>query len=576
MDFEKNRESNSLDQTFSAMLEKPAGEIPKTPPPSAASELTPAPAPQISELRFRQFCEINRQIFQKHELEEILERVIDAAIELTGAERGFVLFKSEAKGEGPLAGFEIKTARGLNQRSLHHEEFKFSMSAVRQAVEEGRALLTSDALSDSRLQSKQSIVLYQIKSILVVPLESEGETTGAIYLDHRYHPGCFNDESVTLLTAFAVQAGLALQKAKRVAVLQRSNHELSAEVKSLNHELAQVRDKLRYGYEEIVGKSPAMMQVFQHLDHVIETGIPVWILGESGTGKELIARALHFHSPRKEGPFVTENCSAIPETLLESELFGHKKGAFTHADRDRVGLFEQANQGTLFLDEVADMSLAMQAKLLRVLQEGEVRPVGSNKKIKVDVRLVTASNRDLEKLSAEGKFRQDLFYRINGMTIALPPLRERKEDIPLLVHSIIQKIARDFKLKVGEVNEDAFRVMMNYSWPGNIRQLESVIRNAMLFSKGKTITPEVLSITKAMKASPQGRTPAPNSDEETPASEKDQEKQMIMDALRRNKLKKKLAAEDLGVSLRSLYFRMEKYGIPKTKPVLAKFLGLKD
>src|SRR4026209_1641191 len=173
-----------------------------------------------------------------------------------------------------------------------------------------------------------------------------------------------------------------------------------------------------------------MMKVLERLDHVSETAIPVWILGESGTGKELVARSLHVNSPRKDKAFVAENVSAIPETLLESELFGHKKGSFTHADRDRVGLFEQATGGTLFLDEVADMSLAMQAKLLRVLQEGEVRPVGASKKVKIDVRLVTASNRDLERMVSEGKFRQDLFFRINGLTIKLPPLRERKADIP--------------------------------------------------------------------------------------------------------------------------------------------------
>jgi DNA-binding NtrC family response regulator len=291
----------------------------------------------------------------------------------------------------------------------------------------------------------------------------------------------------------------------------------------------------------------------------------VWIHGESGTGKELIARSLHVNSPRAKKPFVAENVSAIPETLLESELFGHKKGSFTHADRDRVGLFEQASGGTLFLDEVADMSLAMQAKLLRVLQEGEVRPVGSSKKVKIDVRLVTASNRDLERMVSEGKFRQDLFFRINGLTINLPSLRHRKEDIPLLVRHFSKKIAKEFNLPAAEVTERALKSLMAHNWPGNVRELEAVLRNALLFAKGKPIGPDHLTIKASSMASP----PAASEALAQASPEDLAHRSLIVTTLKKHNLDKEETAKELGVSLRTLYTWMEKHGLPKKRAVLA-------
>ncbi len=567
MDFEKNRKVQSLDEALGAAVETPA----PRPAASAAAPL-PAEAAVRDDRRFHRFVEISCRISKRHDLAEILERVMDAAVEISGAERGFLLLREDGAKSGPLAGFEMKAARRLNRQSLQKEDFKISMTAVRQAMEQGGVLLTENAQLDPRLQSKKSVASFQLKSILVVPLEIDGRIKGAVYLDHRYRPDCFREEDVTILNALAAQAALAIEKAEMIAELKEAKLKLEDRVASqekrieaLSDELAQARDQLRYGYEEIVGQSPAMMEVFHLLDHVTETPIPVWILGESGTGKELIARSLHFNSGRKPKPFLAVNCSAIPENLLESELFGHKKGAFTHADRDRVGLFEQANGGTLFLDEVADMSPSMQVKLLRVLQEGEIRPLGASKSVKVDVRLVTASNKDLEKLVEEEKFRQDLFFRINGLTIRLPPLRERREDIPLLVNHFLEKISRDFKLPVSEVSDEAFEVLLQHPWPGNIRQLESVLRNALLFARGRPISPAFLSIAK----------PAAGAELPTAGGEKGAERQLILEALRRARMDKQAAAKDLGISLRSLYMRMDRHRIPKGKAVLAKYLGLK-
>jgi len=578
MDFEKKSDSleNAFKKALSAEGETSGKKI-------ASPELPIAPTHSglmISEARFRQYTQINRHIAKNTLLDEILEKVMDAAVELSGAERGFILLKNKKAKDAPIAGYEVKSARHITQRSLQQKEFQFSLTAVKKVVEQKSYLLTDNAQIDPRLQSQKSVVLYQLKSLLIIPMGSDEETVGVIYLDHPYRQGCFSEENVMLLTALAEQAALAIQKAALVEDLKAAKEKLELKVEDqarkleeITEELSLVRMGLRFSYEEIIGQSPAMIKVLELLDHVTDTAIPVWIMGESGTGKELIARSLHYNSPRKKLSFVAENCSSIPENLLESELFGHKKGAFTHADRDRIGLFEQADKGTLFLDEVADMSLAMQAKLLRVLQEGVLRPLGSTKTVKVDVRLVTASNRDLNQMVKEGKFRQDLFFRINGLTVKLPALRERKEDIPVLAQHFIKKFSRDLNLQTAELSEAAMQAMLRYPWPGNIRELEGVIRTALLFAKGGAILPEHLNL-QAVSGEHFGSltdsaSKSPNKSEEDSA-----ERQMILNALRECKLDKEKAAKKLGMGLRTLYTRMGLLGIPKKKTLLANYFGL--
>ncbi|KAB2838573.1 GAF domain-containing protein, partial [bacterium] len=467
--------------------------------PLVAGMAGPNASSGIPEGRFRQFCEINRRISERAGLEEILERVMDAAVELSGAERGFLLLKEDGAKQGALKGFRVKTARRLNREALEGEELKFSWTLVQEALRQGAPLLTDNAQADERFREARSVVQFQLKSVLVLPMELDGEPFGALYLDHRYEPDCFAKQDLEMLSALAVQATLAIEKARMLEELRRNQERLENRVKDqeqaleeLSGELSQARKRLKFGYEEIVGKSRPMLQVLEQLDHVAPTRIPVWIFGESGTGKELVARALHHNSPWKHKAFVSENCGAIPENLLESELFGYKRGAFTQADRDRIGLIQQADGGTLFLDEVADMSLGMQAKLLRVLQEGTVRPLGSNAPVKVDIRLVTASNRDLEAMVREGKFRQDLLFRINGLTIRLPALRERREDIPELAHHLIQKVAKEYRLKPSQLAQDALQWLMSRPWPGNVRELESVLRAALLFAGGRRIDRKML------------------------------------------------------------------------------------
>ncbi|HEX5036390.1 MAG TPA: sigma 54-interacting transcriptional regulator [bacterium] len=569
MDFEKNRDLEDIDRAL--------GE--------ARASAPAAPAPDaVPRARFRQFCEINRRIALGQDVSEVLERVLDAALDVTGAERGVLLLKKEGTDGGKLADYEVRASRHMSRGALEGDALKLSFTAVLEAVQKGEAVLTDDAQLDPRFRKKQSVVAHGLKSILVAPLEHEGDPIGAVYLDHRYRPGCFSEESVLFLTALSAQASLVIQKARLISELETAKKSLegrvdeqSQKIEILSEELTKKREQLRYGYEEMVGRSKGILKVFELLDHVSETAIPVWILGESGTGKELVARSLHVNSPRKNGPFVAENVSAIPETLLESELFGHKKGSFTHADRDRVGLFEQASGGTLFLDEIADMSLAMQAKLLRVLQEGEVRPVGSSKKVKVDVRLVSASNRDLARMVKDGKFRQDLFFRINGLTIKLPPLRERKEDIPLLADHFLKKISKEFGLASAELTEDGLQVLLRHHWSGNIRELEAALRNALLFAKGRPIDRKLLLAQEDLSRSQESSAASsPHSVEtESSAPEESEEREMIVQALRRANMDKKIAAKELGISLRTLYSRMDWHRIPKKKTVLAKHVGLK-
>jgi|Deesub1362B_J571_1020462.scaffolds.fasta_scaffold08804_2 DNA-binding NtrC family response regulator len=268
-------------------------------------------------------------------------------------------------------------------------------------------------------------------------------------------------------------------------------------IRALKKEVSRLQSQLKGKYEHanIIGTSPKMREVYRALDRVIDSDVTVIIRGESGTGKELLARAIHFNGPRKNGPFVAVNCAAIPESLLESELFGHERGAFTGAVSRRIGKFEQAHRGTLFLDEIGEMSKATQAKILRVLQEKRIERIGGNQSIPIDVRVISATNKDLEEEVRKGNFREDLYYRISVYPIYLPPLRERKEDIPQLVAYFLEKFNKKLKRKIKRVSDRALEHLMNYHWPGNVRELENVLERSMLNCSGDVLLPEHLPIT---------------------------------------------------------------------------------
>jgi DNA-binding NtrC family response regulator len=268
------------------------------------------------------------------------------------------------------------------------------------------------------------------------------------------------------------------------------NRFLKKEVVRLKKEV-----EARYHFHQLIGKSSSMQKIYDLIERISDTSSNVLITGESGTGKELVAKAIHYNGIRKEGPCIAVNCAAIPETLLESELFGYKKGAFTDAKSDKKGLIFEANEGTLFLDEITEMSFTLQAKLLRVIEEKEVRPLGDTKSYPIDVGIISTSNRDIKSLIQQGQFREDLYYRLKVIDIELPPLRDRREDIPLLVQHFITKFSGEMKKNISGISEDALRILINYSWPGNVRELENVIQRAITLTRHETILPEDLPIT---------------------------------------------------------------------------------
>ncbi|NOY77766.1 MAG: sigma-54-dependent Fis family transcriptional regulator [Calditrichaeota bacterium] len=268
-------------------------------------------------------------------------------------------------------------------------------------------------------------------------------------------------------------------------------------IRTLTKEVSRLKNQLRtkYGYQNIIGHSAPMIEIYKALDRIIDSDVTVVIQGESGTGKELLARAIHFNGPRRDKPFIAVNCAAIPESLLESELFGHERGSFTGAIAKRIGKFEQAHKGTIFLDEIGEMSKATQSKILRVLQEKRFERVGGTQSVSVNVRVISATNKNLEEEVKNGNFREDLFYRISVYPITLPPLRERKDDIPELVAYFLEKFNKKLRRKVKSISDRALEYLINYHWPGNVRELENVMERSILNCTGNTLMPEHLPIT---------------------------------------------------------------------------------
>src|SRR4030043_182525 len=334
---------------------------------------------------------------------------------------------------------------------------------------------------------------------------------------------------------------ITVKKALENRLLKREVVRLKKEVES------------RYHFHNLIGKSPSMLKIYDLIERISHTSSSVLITGESGTGKELVAKAIHYNGVRKGGPIIAVNCAAIPETLLESELFGYKRGAFTDAKSDKKGLIFEANEGTLFLDEITEMPLTLQAKSLRVIEEREVRPLGDTKSYPVHVRVISTSNRDIESSIQQGRFREDLYYRLKVIDIDMPALRERKEDIPILVQHFIQKFSKELKKAVSGVSGDALKILLNYPWPGNVRELENIIQRAITLSQHEVISPEDLPASIIQKA-----------DEKL--FEKAMEEKFTLDQLEKEYIRRVLietggnkskAAERLGLDRKTLYRKLQ-------------------
>jgi two-component system NtrC family response regulator len=341
---------------------------------------------------------------------------------------------------------------------------------------------------------------------------------------------------------------LKIQRVEREALLQRENRELKEELRR------------KFQIDFIVAASGKMEEALNLVGRVAPSQATVLILGESGTGKELFARAIHYASPRAGKPLVKVNCAALPENLLESELFGHEKGAFTGAVARRVGRFEQADGGSIFLDEIGDLSKALQAKLLRVLQEKEFERVGSNQTLKSDVRLIAATNRNLEEAIRKGAFREDLYYRLNVVTLTLPPLRERKEDIPILIDHFLKKFSRENKKEVGSMTKEVRDALLKYEYPGNVRELENLIERAVVLSRGNTLSLQDLPLNFREERTETGPC-EPRETASLPETIGNLERQLILRALDKSGGVQTRAAEELGINERVLRYKMKKYKI---------------
>ncbi len=348
-----------------------------------------------------------------------------------------------------------------------------SRSLVEMVLRKKAAMLVADAPEE--MAQSASILSASIQSIMAVPMWNENQIIGVIQCDNRSKRGLFQEQDLEYLTLLSYQSVLAIENARLYQQLEEKKERAQSESNYFKQ-----RTSVRC-FSDIVATSMAMKRIFDQLEKVIDTRVAISVRGETGTGKELIATAIHYQSRRRDKMFVAQNCAALPETLLESELFGHVKGAFTGADRDKKGLFEIADGGTLFLDEIADMPLSLQVKLLRVLQEGEIRPLGSTVVRYVDVRIISASHKNLEEEVAAGRFREDLFYRLHVFPVILPPLRERKEDIPLLVDHFVAQYSCAMQKQV-TVDPQTMLEMQNYPWKGNVRELENEVQRLVILA----------------------------------------------------------------------------------------------
>ncbi|HSC72291.1 MAG TPA: nif-specific transcriptional activator NifA, partial [Candidatus Methylomirabilis sp.] len=401
-------------------------------------------------------------------------------------------------------------------------------------------------------------------AFIAVPIKVGGETIGVLSVDRLFAQDTSFEEDVRVLTIVSSLIGQTVNLQQHV---MRERADLLEQTRSLQQAL-----RTRYRLDNIVGQSKRMQEIYQAVEQVSQTRATVLLRGESGTGKELIARAIHYNSPRVAGPFVKLNCAALPQTLLESELFGHERGAFTGASTAKKGRFELADSGSLFLDEIGDIPMDVQVKLLRVLQERSFERVGGTKTIAVDVRIIAATNQDLEAAIQQGTFREDLYYRLNVVPLLIPPLRERREDIPLLVEHFLAKANREHNRKV-RITGRVLQAMLQYGWPGNVRELENCVERMVIMSRRRLILREDLPLP--LEASGAEHSERPDRHAHTPrehttrrqspdagiSSLRDMERHQILQALTRAGGVQAKAAGLLGITPRQLAYRLRKYGI---------------
>ncbi len=428
---------------------------------------------------YQTLFEIGKLLVAETDIEKLLPLAMDKVITQTKAQRGMITILGRDK---ELL-FEV--ARNFRKEQIENPEFEISRTIVNSVLETGRPVVIQNALEEPELSGSLSIGRLRVLSVASAPLQSEsGVVFGAIYIDNRDLTAVFDEQTGSMLSEFAGLISVATKNA-----LDR-------------RQLVEKQQKLRValdekmGYGEMIGSSPAMQEMYNLIEKVAGKDITVLITGQTGTGKELVTRELQRRSPRSKQEFVVFSCANLSEQLLESELFGHEKGAFTGADRRKRGLFEMANCGTVFLDEIGEMNPAVQAKLLRFLQSGEFKPLGSEITRKADVRIIAATHRDLTEMIKQGEFREDLYYRLNVIEIRLPSLKERGEDVLTIADYFLKRFARQFKVQVSEFDSDARELLLQYHYPGNVRELENIVQRAVALADDDSITSDDLENLK--------------------------------------------------------------------------------
>src|SRR5579862_6741704 len=484
--------------------------------------------------------QVSRTLLKEGEYGELLSGLLDTLIDGLGADRGFVVVREAGE-------FRATAARNFRSEALSQVEEAFSRSIARAVMESGRAVLIGDASMTEPYSKHLSIQQLAVRSVLCAPLVTSDEAFALIYLENRLVTNCFSEEQRDLLDEVCTLAAPRLRAAVAMSQAQRR-------ADALEHAHSQS--------DGVLTADPEMVAVLQTVHQIATTDLPVLIEGETGTGKELIARAIYRHSTRVKGPFVVLNCAAIPAALIGSELFGFVQGAFTGANRDRVGFIGTAHRGTLFLDEIGDLPLDLQPHLLRVLQSGEFTRLGNSRTEQVDVRFIAATNRDLESEVKAGKFRADLFYRLSAITLRLPPLRDRPHDIKLLAEHFIRTSAGRYGKPTPRLSEDCLAALTAYSFPGNVRELESEMARLAAMSLAD-VSCGADSLNERIRNRSNGQpTTLSQTTPFAPMSLQEMEKRLISCVLEHTEGNRTRAAEILGISREGLRTKLQRLEIP--------------
>jgi len=499
-------------------------------------------------LDLRWFLECNRRMAREEDLQGLLLAIVDMALELTGARGGLLVLLRDGEAE-------VEVARRPDGVALAPDEARFSRTVVQEAAATGAPVVCTDALRDERFAGTASIASFALRSVLCVPVSTGEGVIGALHLDDDRRAALFDATDVERVASLADQAAIAIVNLRRRTELEGARERLAERVAFQGDELERARRALRRQGRAapvggLVGEAPAMQDLYRLIDRLAPSDLAVLVTGPSGSGKELVARALHERSARADRALVVVNASALPGQLLESELFGHVRGAFTGADRDRPGLFQEADGGTFFLDEIGDLPLELQPKLLRVLESGEVRAVGGRSPVRVDVRLVAATHRDLRAAVEEGAFRADLFYRLGAAELAVPSLAERLDDVPLLVAHFLERLAQRHGV-AKPIDPSVVRALVRRPWPGEVRELANEVARLYHLSDDAITDVGLVRRVEAPAASPAAAS----------LRLEDVEREAIRRALEAAGGRRDRAAELLGISRAGLYTKMRRLGV---------------